>query len=150
MAGTFGMVYFQVRTVSFRECSVIHIGPLFPEKKTGQSKSPGGWVTKNLQTSKEPRRLALKAANLRLVKERLGEEGRRGKLWPTFLGFNWIWFLGCLIWRAYQSYWCSLCSNCLSGGLSIEPTIFGILYLFRVVSGDLVSWVIFCQHQEAQ
>lgn len=45
-------------------------------------------MTKNLQTSKEPRRLALKATNLRLVKERLGEEGRRRKLWPTFLGFQ--------------------------------------------------------------
>ena len=39
--------------------------------------------------------------------------------------------------------------NCLSGGLTIEPTIFGILYFFRVVTADLVSWVVFCQHQEA-
>ena len=51
-------------------------------------------MTKNLQTSKEPRRLALKATNLRLVKERLGEEGKRGKLGPTFLGFPLNLFFG--------------------------------------------------------
>ena len=91
--------------------SVIRIDPLFPVKKTwvGQNRQAVGWqkISKLLRSQGDwPWKLRTCVWWRKGWERKVGEENCGQHFWD----FHWIWFLGCLIWRAYQSYWCSLCS----------------------------------------